>query len=315
MDAKEFLENSLRPTLIEMDSMPNSTEIDMYSLAAEKLLLMTACHESGGFEYRHQQGGGPALSYFQMEPSTLNDLYKNYLSYHPDLRDMLDSYLPEGMSPEEALEKVDAYACAATRLQYSRFSEALPEASDDWAMAGYCKKYWNTDAGKATQQKYYDDWQTYKPDGYPDCLPDEPPGFIPGSEDYSYEGYITEEQAMKLEQDTIAYENHLQKEIERFRLYTLPTVNEQRKNHEDTENYNDSVSTEKQEAELEGRTREYEKRNLDRSEEFLERAQEESTEYRENKEQTKIQRIKSPANPSRKPKSTPRKQGKSGKRT
>lgn len=156
MDADEFLKASLRPTLEEMG---------MQSPAAEKLLLMTACHESGGFRYRVQQGG-PALSYFQMEPDTLNDLYVNFLSYRPDRQKLLDRYLPDDMSRVEALQDIDTYACAASRLQYSRVPDALPDASDDWAMAEYCKKFWNTDAGKATAQKYYDDWQLYKPKGY-----------------------------------------------------------------------------------------------------------------------------------------------------
>jgi len=156
MNASDFLADTLRPTL---------HEIGMYSPSAEKLLLMTACHESAGFKYRRQVGG-PALSFFQMEPNTLTDLYDNYLSYRPDRLAMLDQYRPLPLSHTEALERIDAYACAAARLQYSRVKEPLPEASDDWGMAEYCKEHWNTTAGKATPQKYYDDWLRYKPEGY-----------------------------------------------------------------------------------------------------------------------------------------------------
>lgn len=155
MDARQFLDETLRPTLEKMD---------MHSPAAEKLLLMTACHESGGFVY-DRQVGGPALSYYQIEPATLNDLYGNYLGFRPERQALLDQFMPEGSAREDAL--MDAvYATAAARLIYTRVPEALPDFADDEAMGRYCKKYWNTEAGKATPEKYINDWLRYKPDDY-----------------------------------------------------------------------------------------------------------------------------------------------------
>ena len=120
-----------------------------------------------GFRYRTQVGGGPALSYFQMEPATLEDLYHNYLDYRPDLRSRLDAYLPSDMHRIDALKNDDRYACAAARLQYARMPEALPNVADDMALAAYAKRYWNTNAGKATPGQYLDDFAAYGPQPYP----------------------------------------------------------------------------------------------------------------------------------------------------
>ena len=157
MTAQKFLDGTLRPVLAHME---------MGSPSAEKLLLMTACHESGGFRYKQQVGGGPALSYYQIEPRTLHDLIGNYLAYRSDKKTMLDHFWPvDAYSLEDALMN-DRYATAAARLIYSRVSEQLPSADDDQGMAEYWKTYWNTCAGAGTVDKFLDDWARYKPEDY-----------------------------------------------------------------------------------------------------------------------------------------------------
>ncbi len=155
--ADDFLRDVIEPVLMDMA---------MDGAQAEKILMMTACHESMGFRYRAQVGG-PALSFFQIEPNTLDDLYTNYLAYRPDKQALVDAYLPEGMDRLEALENVDKYACAAARMLYWRVPEALPAVTDDEGMAEYCKKYWNTEMGAATAQKYLDDYRLYGPNPEP----------------------------------------------------------------------------------------------------------------------------------------------------
>ena len=156
MTAGRFVESVLRPTLEDMN---------MWSPAAEKLMLMIAAHESQGFLYR-KQVGGPALSYFQIEPATLDDLYNNYLIYRADKQALLDRYRPEPMKYREALERRDDYACAAARLILWRVKAPLPEVGDEVGMALYAKRYWNTPKGKATAEKYLDDYHRYKPEDY-----------------------------------------------------------------------------------------------------------------------------------------------------
>ncbi|WP_286828732.1 MULTISPECIES: hypothetical protein [Kordiimonas] len=156
-NADDFLKDVIKPVLKDMA---------MDGAAAGKILMMTACHESMGFRYRAQVGG-PALSYFQIEPNTLDDLYTNYLAYRPDKQALVDAYLPEGLDRLEALENDDKYACAVARMIYWRVPESLPAVTNDEGLAAYAKQYWNTELGAATAQKYLDDYRRYGPNPEP----------------------------------------------------------------------------------------------------------------------------------------------------
>jgi len=153
-NSDEFIKKTVAPVLADMG---------MDSSSAEKLLIMTATHESMGYRYRAQVGGGPALSYYQIEPNTLNDLYENYLAFRPGKQALLDAYLPDGMSRTDALKNIDTYATAAARLIYARVPDALPGVGDDEALAAYAKEFWNTELGAATVQQFLDDYKLYGP--------------------------------------------------------------------------------------------------------------------------------------------------------
>ncbi|MCJ9430169.1 hypothetical protein [Kordiimonas marina] len=153
----EFLEDTIITTLKDMG---------MWSAEAEKLLMMTAAHESGGLKYDVQMGGGPARSYYQIEPNTLQDLYDNYLAYRPELQAKLDKYMPPGNPPlDEALLDV-TYATAAARLIYYRKPASIPAVDDEDGLANYWKQYWNTAQGAGTVEQFLDDWERYKPAAY-----------------------------------------------------------------------------------------------------------------------------------------------------
>jgi len=51
--------------------------IGLDKMDAANLLVQTAVHESGGLKYKEQLGGGPAKSYFQVEPKTVKSIIKN----------------------------------------------------------------------------------------------------------------------------------------------------------------------------------------------------------------------------------------------
>ena len=63
---------------------PALDKIDLWSRAAEELVLGTAIVESG-LTYLIQHSDGPALGLWQIEPATHEDLYTNFLNYRPDL--------------------------------------------------------------------------------------------------------------------------------------------------------------------------------------------------------------------------------------
>ena len=69
LDVKDFRKLVIQPTLVHLE---------LWSEAAEILLLGTALTESG-LRYLKQRGGGPALGLFQIEKVTHEDIWTSYL--------------------------------------------------------------------------------------------------------------------------------------------------------------------------------------------------------------------------------------------
>lgn len=130
--------------------------------AAEELLLGTAIQESGNFRYRKQMNNGPALSFYQMEPKTHNDIWDNYLKYRQSLADKVTSFLssPTANRIDELLNN-DKYATAMVRIHYLRVPEKIPSQGDLDAQAKYWKRYYNTPLGKGLPREYKEKWNRY----------------------------------------------------------------------------------------------------------------------------------------------------------
>jgi hypothetical protein len=133
--------------------------IGMYTPVAAELLLLTAAHESKLGKYKKQLGGGPALGIYQMEPSTLFDIYDNYLEYRPELLESVEEITSIGSPNTTALENDPIYATIMARLHYRRIDEDLPQPGDLNGIAKYAKDHWNTPKGKATVEKYINDYR------------------------------------------------------------------------------------------------------------------------------------------------------------
>ena len=158
MNGDDFLYTVVRPVLETME---------MWSPAAEKLLIMTAAHESGGFQHRVQVGG-PALSYFQIEPPTFDDVWDRYLGGRPNRKAKVEQFLPADVEPLTALKDDDNFACAIARMKYASVPAALPDVDDEMGLAAYAKEYWNTPLGKATPEKYFEDFKRWGPSIIPE---------------------------------------------------------------------------------------------------------------------------------------------------
>lgn len=143
MIPNELREQIIRPVLKSMD---------MWSEEAEDLLLGTAIHESDGLKRITQYGSGPALSYYQMEPATLHDLYENYLKYQPEKQKLLDKFKAPGLAQADNLRMNVAYATAAARLHYYRSPHIIPKSLE--AQAVMWKDVYNTHLGKGTTEQY-----------------------------------------------------------------------------------------------------------------------------------------------------------------
>ena len=87
---------------------PALEKLNLWSLSAEELVLGTAIVESG-LTYLRQHNDGPALGLWQVEPSTQNDLYVNFLNFRPELSFKLTELRSSGLSLDENL---------ATNLMY-----------------------------------------------------------------------------------------------------------------------------------------------------------------------------------------------------
>lgn len=148
--ASDLLKGVIRPVLRDLDDERIEPHIP-FSEPAARLLLGTALTETAlDALYQH---GGPALSFWQVEPATLDDAYVNYLDYRPGLRDLVERHRPPAIAPEQAMVQSLSYACAVARIVYYRAPESLPRGDDARALAQYWKTHFNTvlGAGKAPE--------------------------------------------------------------------------------------------------------------------------------------------------------------------
>jgi hypothetical protein len=137
-------------------------EIDLYSDDAVELLMLTAATESNLGKYIRQKGGGPALGIFQMEKSTEQDIWFNYLRHRPEIRLAVLRLFPlGGVVDLEDLEFNLGYQIAMARVHYLRVPKKLPDSNEPEYMAIYWKKYYNTYLGKGTVEKATEKYKRY----------------------------------------------------------------------------------------------------------------------------------------------------------
>lgn len=133
----------------------------LWSAEAAELLMATAAQESHLGEYRRQLGGGPALGIFQMESATFNDIWANYLKYHPGIETEICRLA--STQPPRPVEMVtnDGFAVAMARVHYLRAPGALPASTDLEGLWNYYYLHYNTPLGKATKEEFYANYKKY----------------------------------------------------------------------------------------------------------------------------------------------------------
>jgi hypothetical protein len=127
------------------------TKLNMYSEDSADLVFKTGMAESG---YRHlRQMSGPALGFFQCEPATMDDVWKNYVSYRPPLKVQLWDL---GYKEDERTSFLGNIAVQAAfcRLQYRRDKQPIPDKADLEAQAAYWKRVYNTVKGRGTVEHF-----------------------------------------------------------------------------------------------------------------------------------------------------------------
>ena len=108
------------------------------------------------FLHDAQFNGGPALSWWQIEPDTLADL-SLYIARKPNLRprvyDLMSvPYLP--CAPLVMLQFNPWYACAMARVFWLRKLDPLPAYNGLASQAEAWKKHYNTSRGRGTVDGY-----------------------------------------------------------------------------------------------------------------------------------------------------------------
>lgn len=146
--------------------VPVLHRLDLWSKSAENLIMGTIAQESACGTYIAQIKG-PALGICQMEPTTHDDIWKNYLAYKRTLaRKVKNEASLRNISTYDVeakeLEANLAYSVAMCRVHYLRVIDPLPEDPNDIKELGkYYKKYYNTSKGKATVQQFIDNYSKY----------------------------------------------------------------------------------------------------------------------------------------------------------
>jgi hypothetical protein len=122
--------------------------------AARNLMLGTAAQESGG-KFLAQWPTGPAVSFWQVEPASAEDLQVNFLQYQHALDEQIGAFWISGFAVDGYVQAGNLYhACAVARTLYYRIKEPLPAPSDIRGLGQYWKTYYNTGAGGGTVDEF-----------------------------------------------------------------------------------------------------------------------------------------------------------------
>ena len=153
LDLNQMLTHVITPAL---------KKIDLYSEGAAELVLLTGVQESR-YKYVKQIGTGPALSFWQMEPATAQDIYMSYLMFRTSLSNRVDSLRGAGPGDKVDFEEINfqllnnmAFAVAMCRLKYRRSKLPIPAPGDLKAQAHIWKEVYNSHLGAGTEEEFFE---------------------------------------------------------------------------------------------------------------------------------------------------------------
>ena len=137
-------------------------KMNMYSPDAVQLVYRTGLVESN-YKYIRQLGTGPAKSFWQVEPgpTCCLDICNNYLKFRKKLTKVVcdilyldEKYVLEAKEEEwsDIVEHNIAAGIIMCRLKFWRVPKPIPH--DLMGQAKYWKKYYNSDLGAGTPEKF-----------------------------------------------------------------------------------------------------------------------------------------------------------------
>ena len=131
-----------------------------YSPEMADLLFRTACHESLCGQHLVQVGGGPARGVYQMEGATHDDVWDTYINVFPALKKRIEA---AGFRRDVRRLLETEYATIIGACKYRRFvNKKRPLPAGLYEQAAFWKKFWNTNLGKGTIEKFINDVRRYE---------------------------------------------------------------------------------------------------------------------------------------------------------
>ncbi len=159
-------------------------EIIPISEFSVELILATGVHEGRNFDFI-KQIQGPAISPFQIEPATHDDLWENYIRYKPKFgikllklagENLIFEYLPHENHKEFILDFINTekykdlntnllgnlyYSVAICRLVYYRRPTKFPKQFTIEEAAKIWKQDYNTFLGKGHVDQFIRDYRNF----------------------------------------------------------------------------------------------------------------------------------------------------------
>ena len=131
---------------------PTLHDLDLWSQAAENLLVGTALQESNlqAEKIGPDIAGEKKYGIYQISQATLDTVYRKVYVLYPHLGNLANRF--SGTCPSRVRQLVTnlGYATAIARLIYFLKPEALPHEDDIEALARYWKRYFNTPIGRGS---------------------------------------------------------------------------------------------------------------------------------------------------------------------
>ncbi len=151
--------------LKEIIIKPALNAIGLCSDSSINLLLGTAAQETNLGRYLVQTNIDPYLGgigLYQMEAKTYEYIWEKHVNRSIHMRAKVRLYLGYEGRPMAARMASDmGLATIMARLNYANVLERLPDAKDVKALARYWKIYWNTMAGKGTEDQFIDHYKEF----------------------------------------------------------------------------------------------------------------------------------------------------------